>query len=124
MPRAHQHRAAGFAAQVADLRQGPGVGVTYVDARLRPPAPTRLAALLTAAIAPSLADYVRTMGWMNPLYSQLREALASHNYSTDRQRDTLALNLKRTRVLPAGRQRYVLVNAAQQRLYMYEIGRA
>ena len=60
------------------------------------------------------------MGWMHPIYAQLREALASRNYSTDQQRELLELNLERARVLPAGRQRYVLVNAAQQRLYMYE----
>ena len=35
----------------------------------------------------------------------------------------LELNLKRARVLPAGKERYVLVNAAQQRLYMYEDGK-
>ena len=59
-----------------------------------------------------------------PIYAQLHDALASHNYSTDQQRQLLELNLKRARVLPGGRQRYVLVNAAQQRLYMYENGKA
>ncbi|HET7281133.1 MAG TPA: hypothetical protein VFI67_02315, partial [Sphingomicrobium sp.] len=43
-----------FAAYVADLRQDPGVGITYVDAGLKPTPPTPLAALLTATIAPSL----------------------------------------------------------------------
>jgi L,D-transpeptidase YcbB len=109
-----------FTSYVADLRQDPGVGVTYVDADLKPKPPTPLAALLMAAAAPSLADYVHEMGWMHPLYAQLRDALVNHKYSTDDQRQVLALNLERTRVLPAGDQRYVLVNAAQQRLYMYE----
>jgi murein L,D-transpeptidase YcbB/YkuD len=112
-----------FVAYVADLRQDPGVGINYVDAALKPAPPTPLATLLTAAIAPSLADYVHGMGWMHPFYAQLRDALAGHNYTTDQQRDLLALNLERVRVLPAGRQRYVLVNAAQQRLYMYEDGK-
>ena len=112
-----------FVSYVADLRQDPGVGVTYVDASLRPTPPTPLATLLTAAIAPSLSDYVHGMGWMHPFYVQLREAIANHSYSTDQQRDLLAINLERARVLPAGRQRYVLVNAAQQRLYMYEDGK-
>jgi L,D-transpeptidase YcbB len=114
---------AAFVAYVEDLRQDPGVGITYVDPGLKPVPPTPLAALLSAAIAPSLSDYVHNMGWMHPIYAQLREALASHNYSTDQQRDVLELNLERARVLPAGRQRYVLVNAAQQRLYMYEDGK-
>jgi murein L,D-transpeptidase YcbB/YkuD len=109
-----------FVAYVDDLRQDSGGGLTYVDAGLKPAPPTPLAALLNAAIAPSLPEYVRAMGWMHPIYVQLREALASHNYSTDQQRDLLELNLQRARVLPPGRQRYVLVNAAQQRLYMYE----
>ena len=120
---ADQLLSAAFATYVADLRQDPGTGITYVDAALRPTGPTPLGALLTAAIAPSLADYVRSMGWMNPIYGQLREALATHGYTTDEQREVLELNLKRARVLPAGRQRYVIVNAAQQRLYMYENGK-
>jgi murein L,D-transpeptidase YcbB/YkuD len=113
-----------FVSYVADLRQDPGVGINYVDASLKPAPPTPLATLLTAAIAPSLPDYVHGMGWMHPFYAQLREALANHNYTTDQQRDLLALNLQRARVLPAGRQRYVLVNAAQQRLYMMDDGKA
>ena len=112
-----------FVAYVTDLRQDPGVAINYVDADLKPKPPTPLGALLSATIAPSLSDYVRTMGWMHPLYAQLREALTDHSYSTDEQRQTLELNLKRARVLPAGKQRYVIVNAAQQRLYMYENGK-
>ena len=111
---------AAFVAYVESLRQDPGVGITYVDADLRPKPPTPLGALLMAAAAPSLADYVHHMAWMHPVYAQLREALSSHNYTTDDQRQLLELNLQRARALPAGDQRYVLVNAAQQRLYMYE----
>jgi murein L,D-transpeptidase YcbB/YkuD len=114
---------AAFVAYLADLRRDPGVGLTYVDPDLKPHPPTALGALLTAAIAPSLSEYVRTLGWMHPIYAQLREALANHSYSTDQQRDVLALNLQRARVLPSGKQRYVLVNAAQQRLYMYDNGK-
>src|SRR5947209_16640405 len=117
---ADRRLSAAFVAYVDDLRRDPGAGLTYVDAGLKPTPPTPLAALLSAAIAPSLSEYVRTMGWMHPIYAQLREALASHNYSTEQQRELLELNLERARVLPPGRQRYVLVNAAQQRLYMYE----
>jgi lipoprotein-anchoring transpeptidase ErfK/SrfK len=112
-----------FVNYVADLRQDPGVGLTYVDPGLKPSPPTPLAALLTAAIAPSLPDYVHTMGWMHPFYAQLRDALGTHAYSTDQQRDLLQINLQRARALPTGRQRYVLVNAAQQRLYVYEDGK-
>ena len=120
---ADRQLSAAFVAYVDDLREDPGVAVSYVDPDLKPTKPTPLAALLGAAIAPSFSNYVRSMGWMNPIYAQLREALASHNYSTEQQREVLELNLKRARALPVGRQRYVLVNAAQQRLYMYEDGK-
>ena len=112
-----------FVSYVADLRQDPGVGLAYVDSTLKPTPPTPLATLLSAAIAPSLSDYVHSMGWMHPFYAQLRDALGTHAYSTDQQRELLQINLQRVRVLPAGKQRYVLVNAAQQRLYMFEDGK-
>ena len=112
-----------FAAYVADMRGDPGVGVTYVDPSLRPIAPTPLAALLEAAAAPSLSNYVSSLGWMHPMYGQLREALAQHKYSDEHQRATIGLNLQRMRALPASRGKYVVVNAAQQRLYMYDGGK-
>ena len=111
---------AAFVDYVSALKQDPGVGLTWVDSDLRPRAPTPLVALLEAANAPSLPDYVRDMGWMHPIYGELREAISDHKYSDDHQREILELNLKRARILPSGKQRYVLVNAAQQRLYMYE----
>jgi murein L,D-transpeptidase YcbB/YkuD len=121
--RADQALSQAFADYVAALRQDPGVGITWVDPQLRPFPPSPLAALLQAAAAPSLSDYVADMGWMHPFYGELRDALIEHKYSDDRQREILELNLKRTRVLPAGKDRYVLVNAAQQRLFMYENGK-
>jgi L,D-transpeptidase YcbB len=120
---ADQLLSSAFVAYVQELRRDPGLGITYVDPGLKPTPPTPLAVLLTAAAAPSLSDYVHSLGWMNPIYAQLREALATHAYSTDAQREALELNLKRARALPSGKQRYVLVNAAQQRLYMYEGGK-
>jgi murein L,D-transpeptidase YcbB/YkuD len=121
--RADEMLSEAFAAYVGDLRQDPGVGITYVDADLRPKPPTALAALLTASAQPSLSSYVEAMGWMHPIYGELRQAIAEHKYSDDHQRGILELNLKRARVLPAGKERYVLVNAAQQRLFMYENGK-
>ena len=121
--RADQQLSQAFVDYVHDLRQDPGVGITYVDAQLRPSPPSPLATLLEAANAPSLADYLGREGWMHPIYGQLRDALANHKYSTDEERMRLTLNLQRARALPAGKQRYVLVNAAQQRLYMYENGK-
>lgn len=121
--RADEALSRAFVAYVRDLRQDPGLGITYVDPQLRPVPPTALGALLQAAAAPSLTNYVRDVGWMHPIYGQLRHAITEHEYTDDAKRAVLELNLKRARALPAGNQRYVLVNAAQQRLYMYEGGR-
>jgi murein L,D-transpeptidase YcbB/YkuD len=121
--RADEALSEAFVSYVDDLHQDPGVGITWVDPQLRPVPPSPLAALLQAAAAPSLSDYVSNLRWMHPFYGQLREALLEHKYSDDRQREILELNLKRSRVLPASKERYVLVNAAQQRLFMYENGK-
>ena len=67
-----------FVAYVDDLRRDPGVGITYVDPQLRPTPPNPMTILTQAAAAPSLADYVRTMGWMHPdLRSAPRRACGS-----------------------------------------------
>lgn len=109
-----------FTAYVLDLKQQPNLGIIYVDSQLRPATPTARAVLEQAAAAPSLDAYVRTMGWMNPIYGQLRQAIVERRYAGDHEREVLELNLQRARALPAGRGRFVMVNAAEQRLYMWE----
>ena len=121
--KADQQLSEAFVAYVRDLKRDPGLGIIYVDPDLKSSPPTALGALLQAAAAPSLSNYVGTIGWMNPIYGQLRQALGNHNYASDRERQLLLVNLERARALPSGPQRYVLVNAAQQRLFMYENGR-
>ena len=111
-----------LAAYERDLRRDPG-GVIYVDRELKPGAPSATALLRDAAAAPSLAGYVEQMGWMNPIYGQLRQAIASRLYRSEAERRLLAINLERARALPAGKQRYVIINAPAARLYMYENGR-
>ena len=112
-----------FAAYVADLRQQPDLGIIYVDPQLRPAIPRPRQILEQAAAAPSLENYVRTFGWMNPLYGQLRAALTDRRYANDDERERLEINLERARALPVGKGRFVMVNAAEQRLYMWENGR-
>lgn len=111
-----------FVAYARDLRHDPQVGITYVDPELKPTPPSARALLAQAAAAPSLSQYVTQIGWMNPVYAQLRQALVARRYANERERRVLAVNLERARALPAGGQRYVIVNAAAQRLYMYENG--
>lgn len=109
-------------AYVRDSRRDPNVGIIYVDAELKPAAPSPARILADAAAAPSLADYVAQMGWMNPVYGKLRQALSSRLYRNRDEERLLRVNMERARALPAGGHRYIIVNAAAQRLYMYEDG--
>src|SRR4051794_204058 len=111
-----------FVAYVRDTHRDPNVGIIYVDSELKPQPPSPRSVLEAASSAPSLADYVDQMRWMNPIYAQLRQAIASRMYVTEQQRRVLSVNLERARALPAGGQRYVIINPAAQRLYMYENG--
>ena len=109
-----------FAAFARDLRNPSRSGMTFIDARLRPGAPPPRYLLEMAASAPSLERFVRDLGWMNPAYAPLRRALVAGDYEGPRQRELLRINLDRVRALPASLPRYVVVNAAEQRLYMFE----
>jgi murein L,D-transpeptidase YcbB/YkuD len=120
--RAEVMLSAAYVAYARDLQHDPGVGVVYVDQQLRPEPRSAQALLQQAATARSLDDYVSNIGWMNPIYGRLRQALASRIYTNPREAQLLALNLKRARTLPTGNGRYAIVNPAAQRLYMYENG--
>ncbi len=109
-----------FATYARELKNPPATGLQYVDPALRLGAPSPLKALQDAARAPNLTNYVASMGWMNPEYAQLRRALMSGQYGSDKQRAILGINLQRARILPATQNRYLVVNTATQRLYMYE----
>ncbi|HUP67130.1 MAG TPA: L,D-transpeptidase family protein [Sphingomicrobium sp.] len=109
-------------AYARDTRHDPNVGIIYIDKELRPTAPSQRELLSQAASASSLSDYVSKMGWMNPIYGQLRTALASRMYRNEAERRLLRVNLERARALPGGTGRYVIVNPPAARLYMYENG--
>jgi murein L,D-transpeptidase YcbB/YkuD len=108
-------------AYVRDIRHPGDLGIDYVDPELRPGPPAPRAILEAAARAPSADGYVKSMGWMHPIYAELREALLSGDYGTDA--DRIRVNLERARELPPADQKHILVNAAQQRLYMYDHGK-
>ncbi len=112
-----------YAGYVWALRGAPRAAMIMAADAPEPPAPSNRAALEAAAAAPSLDRYVAAMGWMHPLYAPLRTALLAATTSPD-QRRQLAANLERVRVLPQGSEgRYVLVDAAAQRLWLYEGGK-
>src|SRR5437763_2363101 len=112
-----------FVAYARDLRHDPGFGIVYVDQELKPKPPSALELLTAAVRAPSLSDYVQQIGWMNPIYAKLRQAIASRIYRSPAEYRLLQLNLERARALPAGNGRFVIVNPPAARLYMYENGR-
>ena len=109
-----------FVAYARDLARQPVRDVIYVDAALKPAPASARALLLTAASAKSLPEFVSGVQWMNPVYAKLRRALVERDYSTERERAQIAVNLGRARALPGGRERYILVNAAQQRLTTFD----
>lgn len=111
-----------FVAYVKASRQAGRAPMTYVGRGLEPVVPTTEAILRAAAAAPSLEKYVAGLGWMHPLYGQLRQA-ASGPLAPDQQA-LIQANLARLRAIPADpAARYVLIDAAGARLWMYENGR-
>jgi murein L,D-transpeptidase YcbB/YkuD len=122
VPRADAMLTQAFVAYARDLQHDPRVGVIYVDPQLRPAPMSARQLLDSARAAGSLEDYVAKMGWMNPVYAPLRQALASRTYRSARERQLLALNLERARAMPGGYHRFIIVNPVAQRLYMYENG--
>lgn len=68
-----------FADLMTDMRRpARGVKMRYLDPEVAPRDPDAGEVLRTAALAPSLTDYIRTAGWMSPFYMQLRGARATY----------------------------------------------
>jgi len=112
-----------YAAYVKAMRAAPRSEMQYETSALQPVVPTTRAALDAAAAAPSLEAWVSGMGWMNPYYAPLRNVLASGRFGRETEA-LLRLNLERIRAIPASQGRYVVVDAANARLTMFEGGRA
>lgn len=107
-------------AYVEALRQAPTGDWIINDREAIPTAPRAANLLAAAARSPSLDAWIEAMPFMHRSYAGLRSALAEAEGRADRPTaDLLKINLQRARLLPA-QGRYVLVNTAAQRLYMYE----
>lgn len=112
-----------FATYVQAMRAAPRAEMLYESRALAPAIPTPEAALQAAAKSPSLEAHIAEMGWMHPFYAPLRDAMDTRSFGPDRRR-TIWDNLQRVRALPATpAERYVLVDAASARLWMYENGK-
>lgn len=105
------------------LRQAPTRDWIINDRDAIPAAPSPDELLAEAARSPSLELWLKAMPFMHPSYAELRRALARSEALGDRaSADLLRINLQRVRLLPAN-GRYVLVNTAAQKLYMFEGGK-
>lgn len=112
-----------FVAYVRAMRDVRRNAMIYESQALMPGSPTPGAVLRAAASARSLQAYVDGMDWMHPLYGPMRDTLANDRLA-DAQRRQISANLQRLRALPANpASRYVLIDAAGARLWMYENGR-
>ena len=112
-----------FVAYVQGTRATREAGMSYQNSLLAPIVPTANAALSAAAASPSLERYVDDMAWMHPFYNDLRDALAARELGRE-ETALVQLNLERARAIPANpAERYVLVDTAGARLYMFEDGR-
>jgi murein L,D-transpeptidase YcbB/YkuD len=111
-----------FVRYVTALRSGAAHGWVVVDSDLAPGRETPKQILARAAAAPSLADYVANMAFMPPAYAELRRSIQWGELEDRSRYGLVRLNMDRLRMLPAT-GRYVLVNAAAQRLEMIDNGR-
>jgi len=116
------------AAYLVDLHAlQPGERMIYADPATVPPRLSRAGVLQTLGAAPSAPAAVQSLRRMNPLYEQLRAGLAAWrarggDVATER---LIRINLERARALPPNPgPRYILVDAAAQRLWLYQDGRA
>lgn len=110
----------GYVRYIQMLRQPPRSAMIYETQALAPVVPTAAAALGSLAAASSTEDYVRTMGWMMPLYAPLRASLAGDALPPDQAR-VAEINLARMRAIPAiPSGRWVLIDANSARLFMFD----
>ena len=100
----------------------PTSGIIFGDQSLVPRIPTSGEILRAAADAPSLDGHVEQISSVNPIYAQLRDAAWKAKLAGDAelQKQVMA-NMDRARALPSS-GRFLLVDIATARLWMYEDG--
>jgi murein L,D-transpeptidase YcbB/YkuD len=101
----------------------PTPGMIYAYDVLKPQGTRTDQILLAAASAPSLEVHLSSVATVNPVYSGIRNAewarmQAAGTLVPD---PRVVLNLERARSIPA-RGRFILVDAASQRVFLYENG--
>lgn len=133
MARAELLMSKAWVGYVQRLRRPVDVGMIYADASLSPEPAFAASILSAAAAAPDLSSHLDAVSNLNPVYSRLRDGLAALRAKTAealppgrtsaQAEEQLKVNLDRARLLPSDRTgRFVLVDAASARLWMYENG--
>jgi murein L,D-transpeptidase YcbB/YkuD len=120
---------------VQTLRRPVKVGMIFTDGSLQPATPLVPEILGGLAAAPSMTEHLNAASKLNPIYNRLRTGLAAwkaqatpslaagFRLSEAEMEKRLKVNLDRARVLPGDqRGRYVLVDAASARLWLFEDG--
>ncbi|WP_265570190.1 L,D-transpeptidase family protein [Sphingomicrobium nitratireducens] len=103
-----------------DVLNAPVYGVEYGDNWARPSRLSSGVLLKNALAVPSLEAFVTRQASINPVYDRLRHA-ASALPANDPARTKVASSLERVRAFPT-RTKFVLVDSATQRLWMFENG--
>ncbi|MFL6739014.1 MAG: L,D-transpeptidase family protein [Sphingomicrobium sp.] len=100
----------------------PTPGMLYGEKWVTPVVPTTFAILGKALRAPSLVEHLKSVSDVNPIYRALRDAALTEAKLPDGGNAArYAANLERVRSIPAT-GKFVLVDAATARLWMYEDG--
>ncbi|HXG82308.1 MAG TPA: L,D-transpeptidase family protein [Sphingomicrobium sp.] len=101
----------------------PTPGMIYSEKWVTPAVPSTFAILGKALRAPSLVEHLKTVSDVNPIYAALREAATKEAALPGGGNSArYAANLERARAIPA-KGKFVLVDAATARLWMYQDGR-
>ena len=100
--------------------RAPTPGMIYGEPGMPTGAPQASIILRDAAAASSLTSYLASVSQVNPTYAALRQAALSGGGEPS---PVLRANLERARAIPA-EGRFILVDAAAAKLFMYENGRA
>ena len=103
--------------------RAPVPGMIYGDPAMPNRAPQASIILRDAARADSLGAYLASVAHVNPTYAALRRAALAQREAEGSASPVIRANLERARAIP-GKGRFVLVDAAAARLWMYEDGRA
>jgi len=101
----------------------PTPGMLYGEKWVTPVVPSSFQVLREALNAPSLTQHLKSVSDINPIYAALRDiAVAQAKLPGGADSARYAANLERARSIPAT-GKFVLVDAATQRLWMYQDGR-